>query len=352
MSDNQQFSLHRLCFTVEVQTPLELPPWPGHNIRGALLDALRRHYCLFPDDPDPGHSARCPACWLIAREDPSWRWGRTPARPYAIETDGPAFALGQRKEPGDTLSFGVTLFGVALNLLPYLILAVQEMGRMGLGRPLVENRGRRGRFRLQSVEAVHPLTGERQTVLAPGSTTVHTPTLAMTEEEVLAQTQAILASGIRRLRLAFSSPVRITHRKALVKEPHFAPLFARALDRLQALAEQYGSSSPPVPGFPDLDPRTLLKQASEVRLVDRETHWVEVETYSRRTGRKQHASGFVGWAEYEAGDWRPFLPVLLWAVGTHIGKNAVKGDGMVQIVHGACNPPRSAGDAEKIVHEG
>ncbi len=327
------FAVHRLRFTVEVQTPLELSPWPGGNIRGALLGALRRHYCLYPDDPDPGHSARCPACWLIAREDPSWRWGRTPARPYTIETEGPAFALGQRKEPGDGFTFGITLFGIAFDLLPYLILAVQEMGRVGLGRPLEENRFRRGRFRLQSVEAVHPLTGERQTVLAPGSTIVHTPTLAMTEEQVLAQTRAILSSGPHRLRLAFSSPTRIIQDNHLVKEPHFAPLFARALDRLQALAEQYGPSSSPVPGFPDLEPRALLEQAQGVRLVDREAHWVEVETFSRRTGRKQYASGFVGWAEYEAEDWHPFLPVLLWAVGTHIGKDAVKGDGLIQVAH-------------------
>ena len=88
------FTVHRLWFTVEVQTPLELPPWPGSALRGAFLGALRRHYCIAPDDPDPGHSMRCPVCWLMAREDAQWRWGRTPARPYTIDLDPVRHAIG------------------------------------------------------------------------------------------------------------------------------------------------------------------------------------------------------------------------------------------------------------------
>lgn len=327
------FAAYRLHFTIQVETPLELPPWPGNNIRGALLGALRRHYCLYPDDPDPGHSARCPACWLIAREDPSWRWGRTPARPYTIETEGPAFALGQRKEPGDRIVFGVTLFGVALNLLPYLILAVGEMGRMGLGRPLAENRGRRGRFRLEQVEAVHLLTEERTTVLAPGSTIVHTPQLALTEEEVREHARLLLERNPRRIRLAFLTPTRIIHEKRLLKEPQFAPLFARALERIEALAAQYGPPSSPIPALPGWEPRTLLAHAEQARLVDREIRWVETSSGSRRTGHVTPTSGFVGWAEYEAPDWAPLLPVLLWATATHVGKDAVKGNGSVRVLH-------------------
>lgn len=325
------FAACRLLFTVEVETPLELPPWPGGNIRGALLSALRRHYCLFPDDPDPGHSARCPACWLIAREDPSWRWGRTPARPYAIETESPAFALGQHKQPGERFSFGVTLFGTALNLLPYLILAVGEMGRMGLGRPLPENRGRRGRFRLEQVESVHPLTEERATVLAPGSTIVHTPELALTEEEVRDRVQQTLGHNGDRLRLAFLTPTRIVHDGRLLKAPLFAPVFARALERIEALAMQYGPASSAIPSLPGWDARALLACAERVRLVDQQVRWVETSSGSRRSGRTTPTSGFVGWAEYQAPDWSPLLPVLLWATATHVGKDAVKGNGLVRV---------------------
>jgi len=320
---------HRLRFTVEVETPLELPPWPGGNIRGALLNALRRHYCPAPDDPDPGHSARCPVCWLMAREDPAWRWGKNPARPYAIETEGPAFALGQRFTPGQRFSFDITLFGNAFHLFPYLILALGEMGRTGLGRRLEENRGRRGRFRLYQAEAVHPLTGERQTILSPGSTTVHTPQLALDESQVLAYARTLLRQNPRRLRLTFLSPARIIQEKRLVKEPAFAPLFDRTLERLEALKTQYGEPSASTSDWPDV--HALRACAREVRLVEHETRWVEVRSASRRTGHATPTSGFVGWAEYEAEDWAPLLPVLVWAVATHVGKDAVKGNGLIQL---------------------
>jgi len=265
----------------------------------------------------------------MAREDRSWRWGRNPTRPYAIETEGPAFALGQRFSPGQRFSFDITLFGSAFHLFPYLVLAVGEMGRTGLGRRLEENRNRRGRFRLYQAEAIHPLTGERETILSPGSTTVHTPHLALDESQVLAYARTLLQQNPRRLRLAFLSPARIIQEKHLVKEPSFAPLFDRTLERLEALERLYGEPSDSVPGRPDV--HTLRACARQVRLTDHETRWIEVRSTSRRTGHTTPTSGVVGWAEYEAEDWAPLLPVLVWAIATHVGKDAVKGNGLIQL---------------------
>ncbi len=330
-----QFTVYRLWFTVEVETPLELPPWPGSALRGALLGALRRHYCIAPDDPDPGHSMRCPVCWLMAREDPDWRWGKTPARPYTIDLDPVHHALGHRYAPGDRFGFGVTLFGVAINLLPYLILAVPEMGRMGVGRRLEENGGRRGRFALYQVEAVHPLTGEREIVLAPGSRTVHTPTLAAHEGGVMAHYEALLAqvrpSG--RVQVRFLTPTRLVHQKRLVKVPHFRPLFGRALDRIEALYSMYGErrDSTQVPGMPPvMDVPGWLRVADDVRLVEYDVRWVDLRSGSRRTGRVTPTGGFVGRAVYESDRWDDFLPVLIWAQAVHVGKDAVKGNGEIQ----------------------
>ncbi len=330
------FTVYRLWFTVEVQTPLELPPWPGSALRGALLSALRRHYCIAPDDPDPGHSMRCPVCWLMAREDPQWRWGRTPARPYTIDLDPVHHALGHRYQPGERFGFGVTLFGVAINLLPYLILAVPEMGRTGVGRRLGENRGRRGRFTLHQVEAVHPLTGTRQIVLPPGSRTVNTPTLAATEQDVMARYEELLAqtTSSGRIRVRFLTPTRLVHQKRLVKVPAFRPLFGRALDRVEALYSMYGErrDSAQVPGMnPVMDVPGWLRRAEDVRLVEYNVRWVDLKSGSRRTGRMTPTGGFIGDAVYEADTWEDLLPVLLWAQVVRVGKDAVKGNGEVAV---------------------
>lgn len=335
LREQPRFTVYRLWFTVEVQTPLELPPWPGSALRGALLSALRRHYCIAPNDPDPGHSMRCPVCWLMAREDPDWRWGRTPARPYTVDLDPVHHALGHRYQPGERFGFGVTLFGVAINLLPYLILAVPEMGRMGVGRRLEENRGRRGQFSLHQVEAVHPLTGEREIVLAPGSRTVHTPTLYLHEGDVIAQVQSAL-EHVRmtgRVQVRFLTPTRLVHQKRLVKIPHFRPLFGRALDRIEALYSMYGErrDSAQVPGMlPVMDVPGWLRVADDVRLVEHDVRWIDLKSGSRRTGRVTPTGGFIGRAVYEFDQWDDFLPVLTWAQAVHVGKDAVKGNGEIQ----------------------
>jgi len=330
------FTVHRFWFTVEVQTPLELPPWPGSALRGALLGALRRHYCIAPDDPDPGHSMRCPVCWLMAREDPQWRWGRTPARPYTIDLDPVHHALGHRYQPGERFGFGVTLFGVAINLLPYLILAVPEMGRIGVGRRLTENRGRRGQFTLHQVEAVHPLTGEREMVLAPGSRTVHTPTLAVTNRDVMAHYETLLPQVQEngQLQVRFLTPTRLVHQKHLVKVPEFRPLFGRALDRIEALYSMYGErrDSSQVPGMePIMDVPGWLQNAEEVQLVKFDVQWVDLKSGSRRIGRVTPTGGFIGKAIYKTNHWEDFLPVLLWAQVVHVGKDAVKGNGGIMV---------------------
>lgn len=328
------FIAYRLWFTVEVQTPLELPAWPGSALRGALLNALRRHYCPAPDDPDPGHSRRCPVCWLMAREDPNWRWGRKPARPYTLDLMPVEHALPRRYAPGERFTFGITLFGHAINLLPYLILAVPEMGRIGVGRRLEENKGRRGRFTLHKVEAHHPFTDERQTVLAAGSMTVHTPTLAVNEEDICRRAAALLENTgpNGRLRVTFLTPTRLIHHGRLVKVPHFRPLFGRSLDRIEALATLYGEATSRVPGMDPVDDvRGWLRMAEDVRLVDYQVQWVDIKSGSRRTGRVTPVGGFVGWAEYEAADWTPFLPVLLWAQVVHVGKDVVKGNGEIVV---------------------
>ena len=45
------------------------------------------------------------------------------------------------------------MFARALSLFPYVVLSLDRMGRQGLGRPVAENRGRRGEFRVREVVA-------------------------------------------------------------------------------------------------------------------------------------------------------------------------------------------------------
>jgi hypothetical protein len=258
-------------------------------------------------------------------------------RPYAIR---PPIDPTTRYQPGDRFAFGLTLFAQALTLFPYVILALDEMGRSGLGLRLEENGWRRGTFRIQTVEAVNPLTGERQPIAHAGESLVRMPDVPVTHAQVLGQASLLHSQGEanrsegRMLEIHFLTPTRIVDHGELVKRPHFRSLFQRLLERLSALAREF--SDTPL----DLDFHRLMTQAEEVQLVTDETHWVELESYSTRLRRATPIGGFVGRATYRTEDWGPFLPWLLWGQVTQVGKDTVKGNGWYTIVHPAIRGTR------------
>ena len=194
MNENGQFTVHHLRFEVEALTPLVLPAHAGPSIRGALFGALQHHFCPIPatETPDTEHKAVCPVCWLMATDKPGARTGRDVPRPYTVEPPVRAEEgvwRPWRFEPGQRFAFGLTLFAQALNLFPYLVVAMPLMGQAGLGIPLEENarrRGerRRGRFALRRIEAINPLTGEVATVMGEGQTMVQMPDVPVTGEDV------------------------------------------------------------------------------------------------------------------------------------------------------------------------
>src|SRR5438067_6121846 len=129
MTDN--LTVHHLWFAVEATSPIGLPVESGAAIRGALVSALRQHYC--PDaslrpgggrlEADAGHQAICPVCWLIVLEDATGARGRNVQRPYTVE---PPLGLAGPVAARQQWSFGVSLVGRAVNLFPYLVLAIPE----------------------------------------------------------------------------------------------------------------------------------------------------------------------------------------------------------------------------------
>jgi len=335
-NDYTDFTVHHLRFEVAAQTPLMLPAHAGPSIRGALFGALQRHFCPAPaaSVSSAEHKAVCPVCWLMATDKPGHHRGRDVPRPYTVEPPVPADGKTWRPrwfEAGERFTFGLTLFARALNLFPYLVVAMPLMGQAGLGIPLEENasasRGdrRRGQFVLRSVDATDPLTGESAPVMGEGQTVVHMPDLPVTTHTVAAISRAMLerldATG--RVQLHFRTPTRIVEAGRLAHRPWLGPLFRRLLERLDALRGEF-AGQPPVP-----DRERLAALAEKVRLVEDETRWLEVKSGSRRLGRSTPVSGFVGTATYQAGRevWQALLPCLLWGQAVHVGKSATKGNG-------------------------
>lgn len=356
---------HHLRLTLEVETPLELEEHPGASLRGMLFNALRgpqrrpelgfctqRHLTTCADC---ALVAVCPVAGLVATMNPQAERGRDVPRPYAIV---PPLGEQTRFEPGETLTFGLTLFGQALSLFPYVVMGLRQAGPGGLGKrlpdPKKEGRYHRGRFRLRAAHAVHLLDGEAQTILRSDSPLVQQPALPVTAVHIaetsarllrpelahannghgpLATYQPGLKPDPLELTLTFQTPTRIIHHKTLQKQPAFSPLFQRLLERLTALSREFA----PVPaGSPEqarAHKNALLALADQVELIDNQTRWQELWSYSARQGRRTPIGGLLGQATYRAPRalWEQLLPYLLWGTIIHVGKNAVKGDGIIAV---------------------
>lgn len=317
----------QLRFTCEALTAVRLNGYnAGSNLRGALGNVMRRAYCGHGTPiPNPapvrtGEGNNCPVCWLLAANEHPGEERRGYAlvppspRPSLISTGAGVYQPGQRFE------FGLTLFGDAQRFLPYFILAIPEMGRLGVGAG-------RGQFALKSVTALDPLDGQDQVVLAEGEALVRVPERLITAERI--QQAADRCVPPDRLRLTFQTPMRLIDDQRLVKAPDFGVLFKRLLERLDELNVQYNSGA----SRPASEVQALQTLANQVRLIDADTQWVELQSGSSRSGKVTWLSGFVGRAEYAApfGVWRALLPWLMWGTIAQVGKDVVKGNGMFEI---------------------
>jgi hypothetical protein len=132
------------------------------------------------------------------------------------------------------------------------------------------------------------------------------------------------ANAPARIRVEFLTPTELKHDGRLIDLPGFAILFARIRDRVSALRALYG------PGALDLDFAGMGARAAAVRMTAVETHWVEVERRSSRTGQTHPIGGFTGFAEYEGplGEFLPYLEAARW---TGVGRQAVWGKGEVAV---------------------
>lgn len=295
----------------------------GNNLRNAWANVIRRAVCPEThrrDAATPEHAAECAACWFISAETQPG----SVVRPYAFVPPHPP---QDRIRAGETFTFGLTLFGEAALRLPYVLLPAYEMGRIGVGAGRHDGLGR---FRVEEIRSTNPYTGHCTQVLERRSNTVRpVPVMIGYSDaaEAAAATLPRLAETGNRLAVRFLSPTRLDEAKRLVKSPDFAVLFSRLLYRLDDLGRQYAGGE-----RRDRDELArLMTTAGEVQLVQDNTEWVELSSWSGRREAHTPLSGFVGTAVYYAADWSLLLPWLLLGQGVQVGKSVVKGNGVYEV---------------------
>ncbi|MDM7911878.1 MAG: CRISPR system precrRNA processing endoribonuclease RAMP protein Cas6 [Methanotrichaceae archaeon] len=312
-----RFVAYKLSFECETITPLVLPWNNGPTLRGAFFSALRRDFCLNKNVDSCLHCPTaevCPICKLVATVDRDSPRGAEVVRPFALE---PILPSVRRYEAGETFSFGITLFGKSLALFPYVILAAQRMGELGMGNKAISP----GRFRLKEACTINPLTTVKKRIYSPDSRLVNVPDAPITHDDVMAYSQRL---GGDRVRLGLVTPLRLILDGALVHRLSFKILTQRLLRRLTDLyCHCCGERL-------DLEFPRLLAEAETVVVIEDDTRWVDLSSYSRRREASSPIGGLQGEIAFE-GSLEPFLPLLVWGQFTHVGKDVTKGNGWYEI---------------------
>jgi len=316
---------HHLLFIAQVVTPLMLDEHSGSALRGNLFQAVWERFCTNKASANcadcPLHTT-CAVSALVAPLREEHIRGRDIPRPYIIL---PPLGEIRRYEPGETLQFGITLFGSIIQFLPYLMLSINMLEAAGLGACLADNLGRRGRFRIITVENYNPISGERHNLYAKGEQLFHMPTVAVTDDDIRKRAESLPDDHVT---LTFLTPTRIIEREHLLQRASFAPIIHRLLERLMALEEAYGDGEGASMTREEL--RSLVEQAEQIECIEDHTQWADVKSYSSRQKRFTPIGGLIGKATF-AGNLASLREYLLWGQLIHIGKSCVKGDGWYRI---------------------
>lgn len=308
---------HRLRVLCTAETALMLPVVRGPVVRGALVGALLADFCPVQGGDGCGASglaAVCPVCALLSGSEEGTGHGLETPRPFTVE---PPLGSHGALSPGDPFEFGLTLFGQATVLLPYLLSGITRMGQVGIG----DRRVAPGRFRLHEVWAVDPLGGRQQRLASDDDDLVSMPDLPLTHAAVCERAARLPREAIT---LELLTPLRLVADGKLVHRLSFDALLRRLLRRLDQLTLATTGDKL------DLPFAQLIEAAGAVRVVRDETRWLDANSHSSRTGKTTPIGGLVGRVTF-AGKLDPFLPWLVWGEIAHVGKDATKGNGWYRL---------------------
>lgn len=318
MTDLAPFAVARYEFDLEAVDPLSLSAYHGSTLRGGFGYAFKKMVCAQADWRGCSPCQRgneCPYGYIFETSVPDGsevlrNWQDVPA-PFVIE---PRFGV-QRVAPGERLTFGLVLVGRAMQYLPYFLLAFQELGRMGLGKPP-------GRFVLQRIRAVHPWTGEQLLLFDGVDMLGGTAGLVVRGGDVAVRVARMPGMMVR---LRFLTPARLKFESRVVSEVPFHVLVRSLLRRLSSLAYFHCGQRW------EVDFRGLVTAAESVSVTASTLAWQDWERFSTRQQQRINLGGVMGEIGYR-GALRPFLPLLALGEMVHVGKGAVFGNGRFEMV--------------------
>ncbi|ABL66074.1 CRISPR system precrRNA processing endoribonuclease RAMP protein Cas6 [Chlorobium phaeobacteroides] len=313
----------RFRCTIEPLELVQLPDYKGSALRGGFGHAFRRATCLSRD-------RECESCMLksacayytvfesrVSRQTADrLRIGADAPHPFLLE---PPMTGQHCFEPGQKISYGLTLFGSAIEKLPFFIYAFMILGEnLGLGKG-------RGRFRLLAVEDEGGRNLYHDGHLSGGF-------VILSARDILEST----STDDRPLALRFETPLRMKtawQRKeqelltGIGHEDDFRLLLKSLYHRAFVLTQLYGDLPEPA----SYNSRNLPLVNGDVHLGSAETRWLDWTRYSQRHQQHMQLGGILGSVTF-TGKTGQYLPLFRLGEYLHIGKGTTFGLGKYRMV--------------------
>ena len=311
-----RLTMSRLRFVLRLEQDMPaLPDYYGSMLRGGLGVYFRRLVCVQPQ------VTHCRDCALLHQC----------AFPYVFETPLPPHVPsaahlqqvspyllspvtgGGDKPAGTWLEFDLTLFGRAVDYLPYFIISYRQLGEHGgLGRGRVP-------FKLAYVFDQTPGAPPRLLYAAADGTVNIQPQRTTLGDLTPVQPDAVDTVVIRAL-----TPMRIKAQERITMQPPFRALCAALLRRLSQLVLVHAQ------GAWEVDGGAILTAAAAVQGTYTDVTTANWERYSTRQGQHIRMDGALGCMTYQ-GELQPFLPLLWAGRHTHVGRGSTFGNGRYEV---------------------
>lgn len=302
-------------FLCRLENEAYLPSFKGSTFRGVFGHALKKVVCALKRQ-------ECHECLLKERcvyalvfetqavlQPKADSRFTAPPHPFVIE---PPRTAATMYKPGSAFDFNLLLFGAVNHSLPYFVYAIDQMGKIGIGKKI--NAGR-GRFALKSVQSedriIYSDTDQKL------NTTGGLATLSL-------NWQAENIEGTFRVKVILDTPLRIKFENRLKADLPFHVLVRAMLRRVSALMHYYGN------GEPDLDYRGLVERARGVSIVASDLGWFDWQRYSQRQEREMLMGGMTGSITYE-GQIAEYMPLIDFCCRVHLGKQTAFGLGKISV---------------------
>ncbi|RKU12139.1 hypothetical protein C6501_11545 [Candidatus Poribacteria bacterium] len=316
----QNFRFTRYRFTYTVQEPLKMPAHKG-NIFRSRFGYILRHIACISDENQCEKTCQFPErciyskCFETPVPDDSPMLRDQPYAPHPFILQPPRTGKLEYAQ-GDTLTCNLILIGDAINLLPWIVLTFQEIGKRRIGL-----KGKRGQCQLEKVECLG------------AHSTHHAQTIYTAETEMLADDGLILRlddvmqdapHNTNEIELEFITPTSIKVNGRWTSNLTFEHLIRNLLRRTRFLSYFHCGEDL------DVDAHGLIEASTAVTHNSR-LNWIRKDRYSYRAEKSVPMGGFIGKIRF-SGKLKPFLPFIYLGEYLHIGHHTAFGFGQYRII--------------------